>query len=169
MNLPNAPSSAVSRHLLSGECSAGCIALLNSAGPSSRRYEAECRFSPHQARSGTRREAPATRRVNPPRRAPQAPYFVGLYWFMTQFALFLSLLAFIPLASAQQYTISTVAGFGLLPFGGAGASDVNAFLIAPNYVAADSSGNTYLSDTYYQQVSRIDAKRNNHGVCRNRP
>ncbi len=73
---------------------------------------------------------------------------------MSKFALFLGL--FLPLASAQQYTISTVAGIGLLPFGGAGASGTKAFLIAPNYVAADSNGNTYVSDTYYQQVFKID-------------
>ncbi len=72
---------------------------------------------------------------------------------MARFVLFLLL---IPLASAQDYTISTVAGIGLLPFGGAGAPAVNAFLIEPNYVATDSAGNTFVSDQYYQQVFRID-------------
>ena len=75
---------------------------------------------------------------------------------MIKFALFLWLL--IPLAFAQQYTISTVAGIGLLPFGGAGAPAVNAFLNAPNFIAADAAGHTYVSDTYYQQVFRIDAR-----------
>src|SRR5580698_4924369 len=76
---------------------------------------------------------------------------------MTRFVIFLSL---IPVALTQKYTISTVAGIGLLPFGGAGAPAVNAFLIEPNYIATDSAGNTFVSDQYYQQVFRIDSSGN---------
>ena len=63
----------------------------------------------------------------------------------------------IPLASAQQYTISTVAGSGLQPFAGAGGPALRAALIEPIWVAADSSGNTFVSDRYYHQIFRIDA------------
>src|ERR1035438_2287768 len=66
------------------------------------------------------------------------------------------LLFLLPLASAQQqYIISTVAGIGLLPFGGSGAPALNAFLIRPQFIATDSAGNTFVSATYYQQVFKI--------------
>ncbi len=67
------------------------------------------------------------------------------------------LFSLIPLASAQQYTISTVAGIGRLPFVGAGGSAVSAPLVEPFAVAADSSGNVYVSDQYFHQVFRISA------------
>jgi uncharacterized protein (TIGR03437 family) len=67
------------------------------------------------------------------------------------------LFSLIPLASAQQYTISTVAGIGRLPFVGAGGSGVSAPLVEPFAVAADSSGNVYVSDQYFHQVFRISA------------
>jgi trimeric autotransporter adhesin len=63
----------------------------------------------------------------------------------------------LPLASAQQYTISTVAGIGLLPFGGEGGPALNARLITPAGVAADAAGNVFVSDQYYSQVFRISA------------
>ncbi|HYL36670.1 MAG TPA: hypothetical protein VEV17_12220 [Bryobacteraceae bacterium] len=59
-------------------------------------------------------------------------------------------------ASAQQYTISTVAGIGRMQFAGAGQPAVKARVIEPWGVAADASGNVYFSDQYYLQVFRID-------------
>jgi uncharacterized protein (TIGR03437 family) len=66
-----------------------------------------------------------------------------------------SVLFLLPLASAQQYAISTVAGIGLAPFGGEGGAALNAHLIAPRGVAVDSAGNIFVSDLYYNQVFRI--------------
>jgi len=66
------------------------------------------------------------------------------------------LLSLLACAFAQQYTISTVAGIGRLPFSGAGAPAVNARLIQPYGVAADANGNIFVSDQYYLQVFRID-------------
>jgi uncharacterized protein (TIGR03437 family) len=71
---------------------------------------------------------------------------------------FLCLLFLFPLASAQQqYTISTVAGIGILPFAGEGGPALNARLITPAGVVADSAGNIFVSDQYYSQVFRISA------------
>ena len=66
-----------------------------------------------------------------------------------------TLVIFSAIAGAQQYTISTVAGNGRLQFSGAGGPAVNAHLISPLFVAIDSSGNVFASDTYYQQVFKI--------------
>src|SRR5262249_38915215 len=55
----------------------------------------------------------------------------------------------------QFYTISTVAGTGRLPFAGSGGVAINARLIQPKGIAVDSAGNTYVSDSYYQQVFQI--------------
>lgn len=68
----------------------------------------------------------------------------------------LILFALLPLAAAaQQYTISTVAGIGLQPFTGSGGPAAGAQLISPICVAADSAGNTFVTDSYYHQVFRI--------------
>ncbi|HLK50892.1 MAG TPA: hypothetical protein VKT49_22275, partial [Bryobacteraceae bacterium] len=58
------------------------------------------------------------------------------------------------LASAQFYNITTIAGNGRLPFG-AGGPAINAKLVVPRYVAVDAAGNTYISDTYFNQVFQI--------------
>src|SRR5579864_2434740 len=60
-------------------------------------------------------------------------------------------------ASAQPYTISTVAGNGPLPFGGGNAPAVNARLVHPFGVAADSAGNVFISDQYCEQVFKVTA------------
>jgi len=69
----------------------------------------------------------------------------------------LSLIALIPLAQAQYYVISTVAGNGQAQFIDSGGPAVNARLIAPNYTAADGAGNVYVSDNHYHQVFWISA------------
>jgi uncharacterized protein (TIGR03437 family) len=58
------------------------------------------------------------------------------------------------LASAQFYNITTIAGNGRLQFG-AGGPAVGAKLVVPSFVAVDSAGNTYVSDTYFHQVFQI--------------
>src|ERR1017187_8299007 len=58
------------------------------------------------------------------------------------------------LASAQFYNITTIAGNGPLQFG-AGGQAIKASLVVPRYVAVDSVGNTYVSDTYFNQVFQI--------------
>src|SRR5271167_823413 len=60
-------------------------------------------------------------------------------------------------ASAQVYTMSTIAGLGRLAFSGAGAAAINVQLIEPSGVAADSAGNVFFSDQYYCQVFKISA------------
>ena len=60
-------------------------------------------------------------------------------------------------ALAQFYNISTVAGIGRLQFSGGGGAAINARLIQPVGVAADSAGNVYVSDAYCQQVFQISA------------
>ena len=57
-------------------------------------------------------------------------------------------------AAAQFYNISTVAGNGRQQFG-AGGQATSAKLVQPRYVAADSAGNFYVSDTYFEQVFRV--------------
>lgn len=59
-------------------------------------------------------------------------------------------------ASAQFYNISTIAGNGQAQFG-AGGQATNAKLVEPKFVAVDSAGSTYVSDTYYNQVYRVGA------------
>ena len=56
---------------------------------------------------------------------------------------------------AQQYTISTVAGNGRAAFQGAGGPGTSAALVQPSKVAADSSGNVFVSDAYFHQVFRV--------------
>jgi hypothetical protein len=68
----------------------------------------------------------------------------------------LIVLCLVATASAQQYTISTVAGLGRMPFASAGQPAVNMRVIQPWGVAADSTGNVYFSDQYYLQVFRVD-------------
>ncbi len=60
-----------------------------------------------------------------------------------------------PFAFAQFYNITTVAGIGRLQFASNGGVAINARLIQPQGVASDSAGNTYVSDSYYQQVFQI--------------
>jgi uncharacterized protein (TIGR03437 family) len=59
------------------------------------------------------------------------------------------------LAVAQFYQISTVAGSGRLQFSGAGGLGTSAQLIQPQFVAADTAGNVFVSDTYYSQVFSV--------------
>jgi|SRR5712691_4874153 len=59
------------------------------------------------------------------------------------------------LALPQSYNISTIAGNGRQPF--TGSTAISAQLIQPRGVAADSAGNIYVTDWYYQQVFRISA------------
>jgi uncharacterized protein (TIGR03437 family) len=66
----------------------------------------------------------------------------------------LPLLFWPTLASAQFYNITTIAGNGRLQFG-AGGPAIGAKLVVPRYVAVDSAGNTYVSDTYFHQVFQI--------------
>ncbi len=69
-------------------------------------------------------------------------------------ALFL-LLCLARFAPAQFYNISTIAGVGRTQFAGAGGAATSARLIQPGGVAADSAGNIYISDGYYQQVFQV--------------
>src|ERR1035438_10724742 len=57
-------------------------------------------------------------------------------------------------AAAQFYNISTIAGNGRAQFG-AGGQATNANLVQPKFVASDSAGNFYFSDTYFEQVFRV--------------
>jgi uncharacterized protein (TIGR03437 family) len=61
------------------------------------------------------------------------------------------------LAMAQFYTISTIAGSGKLQFSGAGALATSVQLVEPEFVAADTAGNVFVSDAYYHQVFSIAA------------
>ena len=58
------------------------------------------------------------------------------------------------LSQAQFYTISTIAGNGQQQFG-AGGQATSARLVQPKFVAADSTGNFYVSDIYYNQVFKV--------------
>jgi len=71
--------------------------------------------------------------------------------------LLIPLMALIPLAQAQYYVISTVAGNGQVQFSDGGGAATSARLIAPNYTAADGAGNVFVSDNYYHQVFQISA------------
>src|ERR1039457_4299530 len=64
------------------------------------------------------------------------------------------LLGWSTLASAQFYNITTCAGNGRARFGAGGAA-ISARLVVPRFVAVDSTGNTYVSDTYFHQVFQI--------------
>ncbi len=57
--------------------------------------------------------------------------------------------------AAQSFTISTLAGNGHIAFTGNGGPASSARLIQPQYTAVDSTGNIYVSDSYYNQVFRI--------------
>ena len=57
-------------------------------------------------------------------------------------------------AAAQFYNISTVAGNGRQQFG-AGGQATKANLVQPKFVVADSAGNFYFTDTYFEQVFRV--------------
>jgi uncharacterized protein (TIGR03437 family) len=65
-----------------------------------------------------------------------------------------ALLAWSTLASAQFYSITTFAGNGRAQFGAGGAA-ISARLVVPRFVAVDSAGNTFVSDTYFHQVFQI--------------
>jgi uncharacterized protein (TIGR03437 family) len=66
-------------------------------------------------------------------------------------------LGFPSLVVAQFYQISTIAGSGKLQFNGAGAAATNVQLVEPQFVAADTAGNVFVSDAYYSQVFSIAA------------
>jgi len=59
--------------------------------------------------------------------------------------------------SAAKYTISTVAGLGFATFTGQGATATSAQLFNPHKVAADSAGNLYFADYYFNQVFKVSA------------
>ncbi|MFN0105976.1 MAG: SMP-30/gluconolactonase/LRE family protein [Bryobacteraceae bacterium] len=63
----------------------------------------------------------------------------------------------LPLAQAQYYVISTVAGNGQVQFSDGGGAATSARLITPRYAAADAAGNVFVSDNYYHQVFQISA------------
>ncbi|HEY3744119.1 MAG TPA: hypothetical protein VGL53_29945, partial [Bryobacteraceae bacterium] len=58
---------------------------------------------------------------------------------------------------SKSYVISTVAGNGRARFTGNGGAAVNAHLVQPQFTAVDAGGNIYVSDSYFNQVFRIDA------------
>ena len=64
-------------------------------------------------------------------------------------------LFFAPLALAQYYVASTIAGNGQLPPLASGSVAINARLVNVRNVAADSNGNAYFSDAYYNQVLQL--------------
>ncbi len=68
---------------------------------------------------------------------------------------FIFLVWLAPIATAQFYNISTVAGIGRMPFSGNGGNAINARLLEPRGIAIDPAGNIYVSDSYYQQVFQI--------------
>ncbi len=55
------------------------------------------------------------------------------------------------------YVTSTVAGVGRPRFAGSGAPAIYADLVWPQYLAADSAGNIFLTDTFYNHVLRISS------------
>ncbi len=59
--------------------------------------------------------------------------------------------------STAKYTISTVAGLGFATFTGQGATATSAQLFNPHKVAADSAGNLYFADYYFNQVFKVSA------------
>jgi sugar lactone lactonase YvrE len=65
------------------------------------------------------------------------------------------LLIAVQLATAQSFSISTLAGNGHIAFTGNGGPASSARLIQPQYTAVDSAGNIYVSDSYYNQVFLI--------------
>ena len=75
----------------------------------------------------------------------------------TLFALSLALavLLFIPQVSVAQYDISTVAGGGPN-----GLTSLNASIGYPDSVAIDSSGNTYIADSYSSHIFKVEASGN---------
>jgi len=64
------------------------------------------------------------------------------------------LLCLPPLVSARFCNITTIAGNGLIQFNGGGQA-VNTVPIVPAAVAVDVSGNSCVSDTYFNQVFRV--------------
>ncbi|MBL8292726.1 MAG: SMP-30/gluconolactonase/LRE family protein [Bryobacterales bacterium] len=74
------------------------------------------------------------------------------------FRLFCLAAAFLSVAAAQSelpYLISTFAGGQRLPFPGQGSTATDVRFVLPQDVAVDSSGNIYVSDSYYDRVLRI--------------
>lgn len=86
---------------------------------------------------------------------PRTQSNFGSYLQMKKSCLLLLWLA--PLATAQFYNMSTIAGIGRMPFASNGGVAINARLIEPQGIAVDSAGNYYVSDTYYQQVFQVSA------------
>ncbi|MEO8097164.1 MAG: hypothetical protein ABI811_05640 [Acidobacteriota bacterium] len=61
-----------------------------------------------------------------------------------------------PVAYAQYYITSTVAGNGQVPFQGTGGLATSANLISPRWVTVDTAGNIFIADTYHHQIFRVN-------------
>ncbi len=62
-----------------------------------------------------------------------------------------------PLAPAQYYMVSTIAGNGQAQFNDAGGPALNARFISPRFVASDAAGNIYVSDDFLNQIYLVNA------------
>src|SRR5579872_1740701 len=66
-------------------------------------------------------------------------------------------ISFVCFETINAQIISTAAGNGTVGFGGNGGPAVNAKLFGPYGVATDASGNFYISDSYNNQIRKVDA------------
>jgi streptogramin lyase len=66
------------------------------------------------------------------------------------------LFALSPALFGQFYNVTTIAGNGRNQFDGAGGAATGARLVTPRAVAVDAAGNILVSDSYFNQVFRIN-------------